>query len=201
MSRMKNVVVDFPILPIQNEQKGQNGKFEKYIFHSAHSASLLTLPFHSASRMDRNGKSKNTFFILVILPVCLLYHFILQAERAEWENRQRHFSFCSFCQFASFTISFCQQNEQNGPNGTFEKYIFHSAHSASLLTLPSPFHSASRMCRMRRMEKSIKTFFFHSASLLPLPFHFASLQPLPRQENEQVENLSRQLYTIRQPFE
>ena len=101
------------------------------------------------------------------------------------------FRFCSFCQFANFTISFCQQNRQNGK---IDKDIFHSAHSASLLTLP--FHSASRM---GKMGMSIKTFsfcsfcqfasftsqqngqngkidknIFHSASLLTLPFHSAS---------------------------
>ena len=65
----------------QNGQNEQNGKIKKCIFHSAHSASLLTLPFHSASRMVRMGKSTKTFFIR-----------------------------CSFCQFANFTISFCQQN-------------------------------------------------------------------------------------------
>ena len=47
-----------------------------FFIQSAHSASLLTLPFHSAIRMGsmgRMGKSTKTFFILLILlilPVC-----------------------------------------------------------------------------------------------------------------------------------
>ena len=66
------------------------------------------------------------------------------------------FSFCSFCPFANFTISFCQQN---GQNGKIDKDIFHSAHSASLLTLP--FHSAH--------SASLPFHSAHSASLLTLP--------------------------------
>ena len=118
------------------QQNGQNRKIDIDIFNFAHSASLLTLPFHSASRMGRIGKSTKTF------------------------------SFSSFCQFANFTISFCQQN------GKIDKDIFHSAHSAILLTsahsanlLILPFHSP------------------HSASLLTLPFrsaHSASLLTLLR---------------------
>ena len=62
------------------QQNGQNGKIDTDILHSAHSAdsaSLLSLPFHSASRMGiimgRIGKSTKTFvilLILLILPVC-----------------------------------------------------------------------------------------------------------------------------------
>ena len=108
------------MVKLANWQNGQNEKIDKDIF---------------------------ILLILLILPVCLLYHFILPAE---WENRQRHFhhahsaslltiplhsasrvgrmgkstktfSFCSFCQFANFTISFCQQI---GQNGKIDKDIF-----------------------------------------------------------------------------
>ena len=39
------------------QMMGRMGKSTKTNFHSAHSAILLTLPFHSASRMGRMGKS------------------------------------------------------------------------------------------------------------------------------------------------
>ena len=119
-----------------------------------------------------------------------------EQNRKIWQNRKIHFSFFSFCQFANFTISFCQRNgqngkidkvifmrdcqllttisfcQQNGQNGKIDKDIFHSAHSASLLTLP--FHSA------------------HSASLLTLPFrsaHSASLLTLPRLHSSRLRKL------------
>ena len=45
---------------------------------------------------ERNGKIDKDIYIRLILQVCLLYHFILPAEWAEWENRQRHIQFCPF---------------------------------------------------------------------------------------------------------
>ena len=126
------------------QQNEQNGKFEIcfHSTHSAHSASLLTLPFHSASRMSQ--------FANFTISFC-------QQNEQNGQNgkfEKIYFSFCSFCQFANFTISYCQQN---GQNGKFEKYTFHPA---SLLTLS--FYSASRM---GRMGISTKAFFI----LLILP--------------------------------
>ena len=71
------------------QQNGQNEKIDKDIFHSAHSASLLPLPFHSASRIGRMGNLIKHIFhsahsaILLTLP----FHSV-EVEWAEWENRQ-----------------------------------------------------------------------------------------------------------------
>ena len=106
------------------------------------------------------------------------------------------FPFCPFCwqnetvkcYFANFTVSFCQQN---GQNEKIDKDIFHSAHSASLLTLLfHSAHSASLLTLPFRSahSASLLTLPFrsaHSASLLTLPFgsaHSASLLTLPRQD-------------------
>ena len=103
----------------------------------------------------KSGKSafpseKNMSVICILAYTTLLVKLLFRRKifflPAEWENRQSNFSFCSFCQFANFTISFCQQN------GKIDKVIFHSAHSARLLTLP--FHSASRMGRMGKSTKT-----------------------------------------------
>ena len=117
-------------------------------FWSFYQFANLTISF--CQQNGQNGKIDKDNLILLILPFCLLYHFILSAEWAEWENRQRYFhsghsaslltypfhsasrmgrmrkstKTFSFCQFANFTISFCQKNGQNGQNGKIDKDIF-----------------------------------------------------------------------------
>ena len=76
MSRMKNVFVDFPILAHSAQYCWQNAMVELANWqneHSAHSASLLTLPFrsaHSASSLTLPFRSAHSASSLA-LPACI----------------------------------------------------------------------------------------------------------------------------------
>ena len=104
----------------------QNGKFEKYIIHCAHSASLLTLPFHSASRKVKIDKD--------------IFHSAHSANLLTLPFHSAHSA-------SLLTLPF---HSQTAHSASLLTLPFRSAHSASLLNLPRPRYGADMVIWMAK---------------------------------------------------
>ena len=107
------------------QRNGQNGKIDKDIFHPAHSANLLTLPFHSALSDS-----------LLTLPRPLLE---ITRNILKLGVSNIALPFRSAYSASLFTLPF-----RSAHSASLLTLPFRSAHSASLLTLPRPLLEITR---------------------------------------------------------